>query len=124
MEIFEEFLSKIENELHRLRTKEILNWVHVKYPQLVPKVAWNQPMFTDHGTFIIAFSVAKNHLAMTPEKAGIERFSDEIEKSGYSYSSMIARIPWKKPVDYDLIAAMIEFNLEDKKDCMTFWRKP
>jgi uncharacterized protein len=124
MEIFEEFLSKIENELHRLRTKEILNWVHVKYPQLVPKVAWNQPMFTDHGTFIIAFSVAKNHLAMTPEKAGIERFSDEIEKSGYSYSSMIVRIPWNKPVDYDLIAAMIEFNLADKKDCMTFWRKP
>jgi uncharacterized protein YdhG (YjbR/CyaY superfamily) len=124
MEIFEDFLSKIENDQHRLRTKEILHWVQNQYPQLVPKVAWNQPMFTDHGTFIIAFSIARNHLAMTPEKAGISRFSIEIEKSGYTYSSMIVRIPWDKPVDYDLIRAMIEFNLEDKKDCMTFWRKP
>lgn len=29
------------------------------YPQLDTTVKWNQPMFTDHGTFIIAFSFAK-----------------------------------------------------------------
>lgn len=35
-------------------------------------------MFTDHCTFIIGFSIAKHHLAVAPEIAGINRFSDEI----------------------------------------------
>jgi uncharacterized protein len=123
MELFEEFLAKIEDIQHQGRTREVLSWVSDQYPQLVQRIAWNQPMFTDHGTFIIGFSVAKHHLAVTPEKAGIEHFSDEIEKSGLSYTSMIVRFPWNKPINYDLLAKMIEFNLDDKKECVTFWRK-
>jgi uncharacterized protein YdhG (YjbR/CyaY superfamily) len=123
MEIFDEFLSKIESIEHQIRTKEVLDWVNKTYPQLVPRLAWNQPMFTDHGTFIIAFSLAKQHLAVTPEQAGISHFASEFEKEGLSNTSMIVRFPWHKPVNYELIAKMIEFNLEDKKDCTTFWRK-
>jgi uncharacterized protein len=74
-------------------------------------------------TFIIAFSVAKKHLAVTPEKAGIDHFEDELKGAGYAYTSMIIRFPWDKPFDFNLLAKMIEFNLEDKKDCLTFWRK-
>lgn len=123
MEIFDEFLLKTESIEHQTRTKEVLDWVTKTYPQLVPRLAWNQPMFTDHGTFIIAFSLAKQHLAVTPEQAGISHFASEFEKEGLSYTSMIVRFPWHKPVNYELIAKMIEFNLEDKKDCTTFWRK-
>jgi hypothetical protein len=100
-----------------------LDWVSNQYPHLVQRIAWNQPMFTDHGTFIIAFSIAKHHLAVTPEKAGIDHWVDEIEKAGYSYTSMIVRFPWNQPVDFELLAKMIEYNIEDKKDCDTFWRK-
>jgi uncharacterized protein len=123
MEIFEEFLSKIENDQQRDYTNEVLEWVTKEYPQLVPRIGWNQPMFTDHGTFIIAFSVAKKHLAVTPEKAGIDHFEDELKGAGYAYTSMIIRFPWDKPFDFNLLAKMIDFNLEDKKDCLTFWRK-
>jgi uncharacterized protein YdhG (YjbR/CyaY superfamily) len=31
-------------------------------------------MFTDHGIFIIGFSVAKHHLAVSPESTGINHF--------------------------------------------------
>lgn len=123
MELFDDFLSKIDNVEHQTRTKEVLDWVLEKYPQLVPRIAWNQPMFTDHGTFIIAFSLAKQHLAVSPEQAGIIHFTDEIEKEGLSYTSMIVRFPWNKAINYELISKMIEFNLEDKKDYETFWRK-
>ena len=75
LEIFSEFLAKIENPTHRERTKEVLTWVRMQFPDLVPDIKWNQPMFTDHGTFIIAFSIAKQHLAVAPEKAGIYQFS-------------------------------------------------
>ena len=93
------------------------------FPQLVPKIAWNQPMFTDHGTFIIGFSAAKQHLAVAPERAGIERFSQEIKQAGYDHTKELIRIRWDGPVDYSLLERLIAFNLLEKVDCSTFWRK-
>ncbi|CAK6470237.1 hypothetical protein BFRIG_00197 [Peribacillus frigoritolerans] len=70
MEVFAEFLANIDNPQHRERTEEVLAWVTKKFPHLMPKIAWNQPMFTDHDTYIIGFSVAKHHLAVAPERQG------------------------------------------------------
>lgn len=122
MEVFMEFLAGIDNPQHRERMEEVLTWVHEKYPQLNPEIKWNQPMFTDHGTYIIGFSVSKQHLAVAPENAGINHVAEDIERAGYSYTKEIIRIKWKDAVDYSLLEKMIEFNILDKADCTTFWR--
>jgi len=123
MEVFAEYLAHIDNPQHRARTEEVLAWVTKKFPNLMPKIAWNQPMFTDHGTFIIGFSVAKNHLAVAPERAGIIHFSDKIVQAGYDHTKQLVRMQWDSPVDFSLLEKMIEFNILDKADCSTFWRK-
>lgn len=123
MEVFAEYLARIDNLGHRDRTEEVLAWITKEYPNLVPKIAWNQPMFTDHGTFIIGFSVSKHHMAVAPEKAGINHFSDEIVKAGYDHTKELVRIRWDGPVDFSLLGKMIEFNITEKADCSTFWRK-
>lgn len=123
MEVFAEYLARIDNLGHRDRTEEILEWITKEYLNLVPKIAWNQPMFTDHGTFIIGFSVSKHHLAVAPEKAGINHFSDEIVKAGYDHTKELVRIRWDGPVDFSLLGKMIEFNITEKADCSTFWRR-
>ena len=123
MEVLAEFLAKIEDPQQKARTEEVLSWVMKRFPQLVPWIAWNQPMFTDHGTFIIGFSLAKHHLAVSPEKAGIDRFSEEIRRAGYEHSKMLLRLPWDRPVDYALLEKMIEFNIADKAGHQLFWRK-
>ena len=123
MEVFAEYLARIDDPQHRVRTEEILGWIMERFPNLVPKVAWNQPVFTDHGTFIIGFSAAKHHLAVAPERAVIERFSDEIMQTGYDYSKELVRIPWDSPVDYALLDRMIGFNIADKAGYSGFWRK-
>ena len=123
MEVFAEYLASIGEPEHRARTEEILQWVAKRFPDLVPRIAWNQPMFTDHGTFIVGFSVAKQHLAMSPERAGIEHFSAAIKRVGYDHSQMLLRIPWDRPVDFALLAEIIEFNIREKADTTTFWRK-
>jgi uncharacterized protein YdhG (YjbR/CyaY superfamily) len=123
MEVFAEYLAHIDNPQHRARTEEVLNWVTKKFTNLMPKIAWNQPMFTHHGTYIIGFSVAKLHLAVAPERAGIIHFTDEIVKAGYEHSNQLVRFPWDSPVDFTLLEKMIEFNILDKADCSTFWRK-
>ena len=122
MKIFEEFLAGIDHPDQRERTQDILKWVCEKYPQLETVVKWNQPMFTDHGTFIIGFSVSKQHLAVSPENAGITHCEEEIKQAGYDYTKGIVRIPWNKPVDYTLLKKMIEFNMTDKADYTKFWR--
>lgn len=123
MEVFAEYLAHIDNPEHRERTEEVLAWVTKKFPQLMPKMAWNQPMFTDHGTFIIGFSIAKHHLAVAPERVVIQHFSDKIVQAGYDHTKELVRIRWERPVDFSLLEKMIEFNIMDKADCTTFWRK-
>ena len=122
MGVFAEYLERIDNLQHRARIEEVLDWVTKSFPNLAPKIAWNQPMFTDQGTFIIGFSVAIQHLAAAPEKAAINRFSDEIVQAGYNYSKELIRIRWDSPVDYALLERIIKFNILDKADCKTFWR--
>ncbi|GGC77906.1 intracellular iron chaperone frataxin [Thalassobacillus devorans] len=123
MKEFEEFLAKIDDPDHRDRTEKALQWVSEKFPQLKREVKWNQPMFTDHGTFIIAFSVAKKHLAVAPEQAGIEQFLEEIKQAGYDHTKQLVRMPWNQPIDYSLLEKMIAFNIKDKEDYSAFWRK-
>lgn len=123
MEIFADYLAHIDNRQHRNRMEEVLAWVVKKFPHLMPKIAWNQPMFTDHGTFIIGFSVSKHHMAVSPEKAGINHFSGEIVQAGYDHTKQLVRIKWEDPIDFPLLEKMITFNILDKADCQTFWRK-
>ncbi|MDQ0720564.1 uncharacterized protein YdhG (YjbR/CyaY superfamily) [Paenibacillus sp. W4I10] len=123
METFAEFIARIDNPEHQARTEEVLNWVTEKFPNLKQKIAWNQPMFTEHDTFIIGFSVSKQHLAVAPEKAGINRFSEEITQAGYDHTKELVRMKWKQEIDFSLLERMIEFNIKDKAECSTFWRK-
>lgn len=123
MKFFDKYLSTINNPQHRNRMEEVLNWVAKTFPTLVPDIKWNQPIFTDHGTYIIGFSTSKQHMAVAPERVTLNRFSNEIIEAGYDYGREIIRFPWNSPVDYSLLEKIIAFNIEDKKDHTAFWRK-
>lgn len=122
MNTFAQFLAGIQNPQHRALTDEVLQWVTEQFPDLVPEVKWNNPMFTDHGTYIIGFSVAKPHLAVSPEAAGIRQFASEIVKAGCEHTDNLFRMRWEQPVPYALLHRIIAFNIADKADCQTFWR--
>ena len=117
-----EYLDKLPDN-HAERMNEIFNWIMSKYNNLEPRIAWNQPMFTDHGTFIIGFSAAKKHMSVTPEAQAMPIFADKIKKAGYEQTKMLFKIKWSEQVDYELLSEMIEYNIADKAECTTFWRK-
>lgn len=123
MEVFQEFIEKMNEPDHQERLKSILYWIHEMFPNLQPVIKWNQPMFIDHGTFIIGFSVSPNHIAVAPEGMAILTFKPEIEAAGYEHTKGIIRIKWSQPVDYALLEKIIRFNLLDKADSKTFWRQ-
>lgn len=123
MTVFESYLATIEPMEHHLIMQELLSSILDMVPELKPVVKWNQPMFTHHGTFIIAFSVSKKHFSVGTEGVEIPLFADEIAAAGYNASKMIFRIRWSDDIDYDLLSKIIRYNLQDKADCKTFWRK-
>ena len=118
----DEYLETIPNGDNRARMVEVLNWVAKRYPELELRIAWNQPMFTHHGTYIIGFSAASKHMTMAPERATMIRFEPVMRERGTDFGTMLARQPWNKPFDYELLDSFIRHQLTEKQDVTPFWR--
>ena len=56
MEDFEEYPASIDNIQHRARMEEVLGWAVKRFPDLSQRIAWNQPMFTDHVLILSAIT--------------------------------------------------------------------
>lgn len=122
MKDFQMYLDQIIEQYKRQRMEGILNEIKKTFPQLKEKIKWNQPVFTDHGTFIIGFSIAKAHIAVAPEAVAINHFEKEIEEAGYSHTQELFRIKWTDKVDFDLLFKLVNYNIDNKKDMIKFWR--
>ena len=118
----DEFLATIPDDDNRERMVDVLVWVGLTYPELKLRIAWNQPMFTHHGTYIIGFSAASKHMAVAPERATMIRFEPIMRERGTDFGKMFARQPWNKPFDYELLDAFIQHQLAEKHDITSFWR--
>jgi len=118
----DEFLATIPDDDNRERMVDVLVWVGLTYPELKLRIAWNQPMFTHHGTYIIGFSAASKHMAIAPERATMIRFEPVMRERGTGFGKKFARQPWDKPFDYELLDAFIQHQLAEKQDITSFWR--
>ena len=117
----EEYLDTIKEEKQRDRIIQLINWIGETYGNLKLEVKWNQPMFTDHGTYIIGMSVSKNHLAIGLEARSMERLSEIIEKSEYDHSKMLIKIKWTQEIDFEFLKIIINEIIENKKSVNSFW---
>lgn len=115
-------MDEIEDLEKRKRLEDILNHIKEKFPQLKGEIKWKQPMFMDHGTFIIAFTYSKSHILIAPEEKVISVFEKEIKEAGYTCTKNLFRIKWDDPVNFDLIDKIVEYNIDDKKGMTRFWR--
>ena len=107
------FLATIPNDDSRARMVEGLGWVAQHYPELELRIAWNQPTFTHDGTYIIGFSAASKHMATAPERATMIRFEPIMRERGTDFGTTLARQPWNKPFDYELLDAFIQHQLAE-----------
>ena len=101
---------------------DALVWVGLTYPELELRIAWNQPMFTHHGTYIIGFSAASKHMAMAPEQATLIRFEPVMRERYTDFDTMLACQPWTKPFDNELLDVFVQHQLEERQDVTSFWR--
>ena len=123
MDTISPYLESITNTKHREKLKAIVEWISANYPDLDSVIKWNQPMFVHGETYIIGFSVAKAHLSFSPEKACIDHFEQAVLDAGYKRTQMLVQIKWNHPIDYTLIAKMIDYNIKEKAGSKQFWRQ-
>ena len=118
----DEYLATISNGDNRARMVDVLDWVSHNFPELDLRIAWNQPIFTHHRTYIIGFSAASKHMAVAPERATMIRFEPVMRERGTDFGKKVAHQPWDKPIDYELLNAFIQYQLAEKQDVTSFWR--
>lgn len=122
MDCFRTYLESIKDDNQRSRMAEILEWMGMTFPQLEGVIKWKQPMFIDHNTFIIAFSLSNTHISFSLESYIMDLFSMKILASGYQLTKNLAKIKWTDTIDYSLLEQLISYNMNDKKTCTTFFR--
>lgn len=84
--IWNKYVNSIKNIDPILKDKivSIFEFIEEKFPELVLEIKWNEPMFLFNNSFIIAFSVWKNHVSISPEKYAIDIYI----KKNYYHSIM------------------------------------
>ncbi|MGO1923936.1 MAG: iron chaperone [Jeotgalicoccus sp.] len=120
--LFKPYLEKIEDEKDRKKVRDVYKWIEDQFPDLQREVKWSTPLYSHHGTFIIGVKPARKHFSINPEFEGIDVFSDKIKKAGYTHEKMTYKIKYSDEVNYGLLKEIIEYNIEDKKDTVKFWR--
>lgn len=123
MTTLQEYIATIDQEEHKKKFSELMDSVQAKFPQLQLVFKWNEPMYTYNETFIISFNKTKKHITVSPEVAGIKEFSDRITACGYGQGKSTFRIKWEESINYQLLYEIIQFNLDEKRNYPTFWRK-
>nr|WP_237761711.1 DUF1801 domain-containing protein [Lactiplantibacillus plantarum] len=116
------YLEKLGATPHRAQLITLLNWVHMTFPQLQARVAWNQLMFTDYGTFIIEFSTAKDHLNIALESHTLDSYRSAITATGDKATKMLWQIAFDAPINHKLLTEIIQYNIDTKQAMTTFWR--
>lgn len=80
-------------------------------------------MFTDHDTFIIAYSATKKHVSVAPETVAITAFKEAIEQANYQHTDNLFKITWEQPIDFSLLKKIIDYNIQEKIHYTKFWRE-
>ncbi|TCD54369.1 iron chaperone [Alloscardovia theropitheci] len=119
---FEEYLNgpRVPQTTQQL-LRDALTWVLSQHPELDTRIAWNQPMFTHHGTFILGFSASSKHISVAPEVPTLEKYRDEFTERGYKCLKKTINLPLTMPIPFDLLGKLIDEQLELKKDTTSFW---
>lgn len=122
--IWNKYVNSIKNIDPILKDKivSIFEFIEEKFPELVLEIKWNEPMFLFNNSFIIAFSVWKNHVSIAPEKYAIDIYQEKLLSFNYEVTSNLFKIKKDQEVNFDLLFEIINFKIKDKSNSKTFWK--
>ena len=81
-------------------------------PEAIEKISWQMPTFWQSEN-LIHFAAFKKHIGLYPGDKAIVAFVDKLSK--YKTSKGAIQLPLGKPIDYELIADIVRWRVEQIK---------
>ena len=76
-------------------------------------IKWSMPYFVVVGENFTGFAAQKKHISFFPGAAVIAKFADQLTDYRLSAKGNTVHIPYDRPLDTELITAMLRWSLEN-----------
>lgn len=83
-------------------------------PEAMEKISWRMPTFWQ-GENLIHFAAFKRHIGIYPGDLNLMPYADKL--TGYHTTKGAIQFPFDKPVDYELIAEITHWRVQQAEDC-------
>ena len=100
-------ITDIQPILHKIRET-----ICVNAPNAIEKMAWQMPTFWQDEN-LIHYAAHKKHISVYPGEAATQFFADRLTEyitTGASVGTI--KFPLNKPIDYDLIADIVRWRVQ------------
>ncbi len=115
------YFTNVENQQNREIVSKLYTDLLAVDGNLAQLYAWNQPMIKYKETFICGLTVAKNHMTIAFEKQVQDLFEDKIRDANYGLNLKTFKIKYDQTINFELLAEMVRYSIELKKDSTKFW---
>ena len=109
---FPDFYASLSPE-QNTHIRGLVDWVSTTYPEFVPVIAWNQPMFKVGKKYIVGFMPAKTYTnVLTVTNTPITELSEVFE--GYTHGTRSFRIGFDQGIDPDVFDKIIQIRFREE----------
>lgn len=98
----------------RATLQKVRDTIRAVAPDAIEKISYQMPTFWQ-GENLIHFATFKDHLSIFPGGDASGVFADRLTVKGIDYNKGTIRFPWSKPIDYELIADIARWRVEQAK---------
>jgi uncharacterized protein YdhG (YjbR/CyaY superfamily) len=106
----DEYIAGFSGEV-RERLEGLRMVVHEAAPGVEEAIKYGMPTFMLNGN-LVYFAVYKKHIGFYPRPAGIEDEGLLAELAPYEAAKSSIRLPFDKPVPYELIGKLVKIRVE------------
>jgi uncharacterized protein YdhG (YjbR/CyaY superfamily) len=93
--------------------EQIRKTIRTAAPSAEERMSWQMPTFWQDEN-LIHFAVSSKHIGLYPGDEAVSAFADRL--GGYSHSKGTIRLPLDRPIDFDLIANIARWRVEQVKE--------
>jgi uncharacterized protein YdhG (YjbR/CyaY superfamily) len=103
-----------QNEAVRPLLQTIRETIRANAPEATEKISWRMPTFYLREN-LIHFAAFKKHIGIYPGGEVTEHFADRLTAGSYKFSKGAIQLPLNKSIDYELIAGITRWRVEQVK---------
>jgi uncharacterized protein YdhG (YjbR/CyaY superfamily) len=107
----DEYIEKTSEEYRKILIR-LRETIKTAAPDAIEKMAWKMPTFWQ-GENLLHFAAYKNHLGISPGIDAVNAFAERLINAGYKFNKGSIHIPWNKEIQYDLIAEITKYCVQN-----------